>query len=46
MTEAYPLAWPTGWKRTKYPQRAPFKTTFATARDDVFDELRLLGATV
>lgn len=44
MAEAYPLHWPDGWERTKYRQYAAFKTTFAKARDGLFNELRLMGA--
>lgn len=58
MTTAYPLKWPDGWPRTKYPEtgkyrfgRPPLKGTtmrrfwsFADARDELKEELRLLGA--
>ncbi|MCB9135138.1 MAG: J domain-containing protein [Anaerolineales bacterium] len=44
MTTAYPLQWPLGWPRTKYPKRARFDTSFASARDGLLDELRRLGA--
>lgn len=44
MSEAYPLAWPLGWPRAARPQRASFRASFGAARDDVFNELRLLGA--
>jgi hypothetical protein len=43
--EAYPLTWPTGWKRTNYRTGSKFKTSFTRARDLVFDELRRMGAT-
>lgn len=43
MIEAFPLCWPIDWKRTKYPQRSRFDTTFAVARDAVVHELRLMG---
>lgn len=42
---AYPLYWPAGWPRTAKPSRPPFKTTFASARDNLFAELRKMGAT-
>lgn len=45
--EAYPLHWPTGWpKITNNHSRewAPFKTSFATARDELMHELELMGA--
>lgn len=46
MTIAFPLAWPEGWKRTiPYRRKSgPFRTTFAAARADLLDELRLLKA--
>lgn len=40
--EAYPLQWPEGWPRTKRPTRARFNTSFAAARDNLFDEIRLM----
>lgn len=43
--QAYPLAWPTGWKRTDRPKVSPFKgATVASATWDVLDEIRLLHA--
>lgn len=46
MTDAYPLTWPTGWKRTKYPTASRFKTaTLAAATQGLFRELDLLRAT-
>jgi hypothetical protein len=46
--EAYPLYWPAGRPRTPghRRQRSKFETTFARARDDLFRELKLLGATL
>ncbi len=44
MTEAYPLQWPQGRPRTKYPERSRFDTTQDTAQYYLFDELRQLGA--
>lgn len=44
--EAFPLAWPAGFQRTTYRRRAVFKTPFATARDGILHELRLMGATL
>lgn len=47
MTQAYPLAWPEGWKRTPLHMRkshSPFSTTFDRARRDLLEELRKLGA--
>lgn len=43
--EAYPLYWPMGWPKTAKPSHPPFKTSFASARDALFNELRLMGAT-
>jgi hypothetical protein len=45
-TEAFPLYWPEGRTRTDRSrrERARFKTTFATARDELLNELRRLGA--
>lgn len=41
--DAYPLSWPTGWKRTNYRSPSKFKTSFAVARDQLFRELKLMG---
>ena len=44
MIEAFPLHWPTGWKRTKHPKRNwRFKVTFAVARDELMAEVRRMG---
>lgn len=43
---AYPLAWPEGWKRTQREdrERSKFKSTFAVARDELMTEIaRLQG---
>jgi DnaJ-domain-containing protein 1 len=46
MTEAYPLQWPIGWKRTEYPTYSQFKNpTVASARNLTLHELDRLGAT-
>lgn len=44
--EAYPLCWPAGRERTisLLRKRSKFDTTFATARDELLHELKLLGA--
>ena len=42
--EAYPLQWPDGRPRTKRRQRSRFDTSMAVARDELMNELRLLGA--
>lgn len=44
MTEAYPLHWPVGKPRTKWPQSSRFTVGRAVALDNLFDELRMLGA--
>lgn len=45
MVEAYPLAWPTGWERTKWPQRSNFHDhSMAYATSFLLEELRRLGA--
>ena len=44
MTEAYPLQWPPGRPRTKYPERSRFDTTQDMAQYYLFDELRQLKA--
>ena len=43
--EAFPLSWPVGWPRTKYPQSARFDASFTSARDGLFREIKLLGGT-
>jgi hypothetical protein len=52
MTEAYPLQWPQGWPRTTPYAResdnrfgGSGRITVGRARDQLLDELRLLGAT-
>jgi hypothetical protein len=44
--DAYPLSWPTGWKQTAFHRRkqSRYQVSRAKARDDLFRELRLLGA--
>lgn len=43
MTQAYPLAWPQGFPRTKYPGSSQFKTTLYQALENVKGELRRFG---
>lgn len=43
MIEAYPLCWPVGQPRTKFPERARFKNSFAVAHNSVISEIRRLG---
>ena len=44
MTEAFPLHWPPGRQRVKRNERSRFNVSFAKARDELFRELRLMGA--
>lgn len=46
MTQAYPLAWPEGWKRTPLHRqgRSRFKVTPDKARRNLLDQVRMLGA--
>lgn len=43
MTTAYPLSWPIGVLRNKYPSRSQFKTSISAAVKNVQDELRRFG---
>ena len=46
---AYPLSWPFGWKRTRYPDESRFgRKSFAEGRDDLLYEIeeRLKGHSV
>lgn len=43
MTEAYPLKWPDGWKRTRNPKRSRFSVTMAHAIEDVRREVSLMA---
>ncbi|MBL4826120.1 MAG: J domain-containing protein [Spongiibacteraceae bacterium] len=43
-TPAYPLQWPTGRPRARYPERSRFDTVFTVARDSLFLELERLNA--
>jgi hypothetical protein len=42
-TEAYPLTWPLGRPRTKWPERSNFDVTLGRAIQDVQHEVKLLG---
>lgn len=44
MVDAFPLYWPEGWPRTKYPQKARFSTGQNRAQSAIVRELNLLGA--
>lgn len=39
----YPLDWPVGWKRTEHRAPSRYQVTFARARDEVLNTLRLMG---
>jgi hypothetical protein len=39
--EAYPLAWPDGWPRTRAPAAGSYKVTFLQARDHLANQLKL-----
>jgi hypothetical protein len=39
--EAYPLRWPEGWPRTKWPRRSRYDLSFARARDEIVRQVRL-----
>lgn len=46
--DAYPLQWPIGYPRTKYPKSSSFDVrnkSFADCRDELMRELRLMRAT-
>jgi DnaJ-like protein len=43
--DAYPLAWPAGWPRTRRPEPTRFRVSLAAARDDLLRELDLMRAT-
>jgi hypothetical protein len=43
MVEAYPLQYPKNWDRSQRKEFARFKTSFATARYKVINEVRQLG---
>ena len=41
--DAYPLCWPEGWARTKYPHQSRYRTTFGSSRDKVLHSLKLMN---
>ena len=50
ITEAYPLQYPNGWKRTKRPERSRFgayndKPSIHKATQKIIEEMRLFGGT-
>jgi hypothetical protein len=44
MSEAYPLAWPAGWPRSKNRKSAAFKVDMSKALDHLYNELDLIKA--
>lgn len=44
--EAFPLCWPTGWKRHDSRSHSKFKITFWQARSGLMNEIKLLGGTL
>ena len=44
--EAFPLQWPAGWSRTSSRENSRFETTFGRVRDELVNELRLMGASM
>lgn len=43
LAEKFPLQWPEGYPRTKHPKSSRFSNvTFAKARDEIFNQLRLM----
>lgn len=42
--QAYPLTWPGNWPRTKRPQKSQFKSTLASALNNVKKSLELLAS--
>lgn len=43
--DAYPLSWPQGWPRTRNSQRSRFDASFATVRDSLLSQIKMLGGT-
>ena len=43
MTQAFPLHWPEGWPRTDKPSSSRFDVSFASARDGLLEQIRMLG---
>lgn len=41
--EAYPLSWPTGWRRNSIRESSRFKITFGRARDELMREISRMG---
>lgn len=46
MIEAFPLQWPAGYPRTKFPSRARFQARFGQSVVGILHEIRLLGGTL
>jgi len=43
LVEAYPLCWPDGKQRIEHRQLSRFDTSFAVARDNCYNQIRMLG---
>lgn len=43
LINAFPLQWPSGWKRATTPIRAKFNCIFGTTRDRIVREIGLMG---
>jgi hypothetical protein len=41
--DSYPLQWPEGWPRTERPKRSRFDVSLPRARDELLNEIRLMG---
>lgn len=41
---AFPLQWPDGWPRARGRRGAPYRVNLSRARDDLINDLRLMGA--
>lgn len=42
-TNAFPLSWPAGWKRSTFPKRSKFKTNFTSARNGLLKQIKMLN---
>ncbi len=43
VVDVYPLCWPAGRPRTRYPKRSRFGANFVRARNCLMHEIKLLG---
>jgi hypothetical protein len=44
MIDAFPLAWPEGWPRTKHRKESTYKVSTEVALNELLSDLRLMGA--